>query len=110
MVGQLPAMWPLLVNWPPIGQRRVGLWVRRRVLCTPHMNSCLWVNSMLVSDECFLCKVKSAPSSAARARRAPCLVVCERGAVCVCVCVCVFGVVCVCVCFQVGVSVGYGFP
>jgi hypothetical protein len=49
MVGQLPAMWPLLVNWPHMGQRKVGLWVRRRVLCTPHMNYCLWVNCMLVS-------------------------------------------------------------
>jgi hypothetical protein len=36
IVGQLPAMWPLLVNWPHIRQRKVGLWVRRRVLFTPH--------------------------------------------------------------------------
>ena len=35
----------------------------------------------------FLWREKSAPSSAARARRAPCLDVCERG-MCVCVCVC----------------------
>jgi hypothetical protein len=35
----------------------------------------------------FLWKEKSAPSSAARARRAPCLEVCERG-VCVCVWCC----------------------
>jgi hypothetical protein len=44
-----------------------------------HMNSCLWVNLMLVTVVCFLWKVKSAPSSAARARRTPCLDVCERG-------------------------------
>jgi hypothetical protein len=43
------------------------------------MNSCLWVNWVLVSDVSFLWKVKSAPSAAARARRAPCLDVCERG-------------------------------
>ena len=49
MVGQLPAMWLLLVNWTHMGQRRVGLCVRRRVLWTPPMNSCLWVNWMLVS-------------------------------------------------------------
>jgi hypothetical protein len=58
---------------------------------------------MLVSVVCFLWNVKSAPSSAARARRAPCLEVCERG-------VSVFGVVCVCVCFEVGVYIGYGLP
>jgi hypothetical protein len=81
--GQLRARWPLLVNWPHMGQRRVGLCERRRVLCTPHMNSCLCVNCTLVSDVCFLWRVKSAPSAAARARRAPCLVVCERD-VCVC--------------------------
>jgi hypothetical protein len=34
---------------------------------------------MLVSVVCFLWNVKSAPSSAARARRATCLEVCERG-------------------------------
>jgi hypothetical protein len=105
MVGQLPAMWPLLVNWPHMGQRRVGLCASRRMLWTPHMNSCLWVNWMLVSVVCFLWKVKSAPSSAARARRAPCLEVCERG-----VCVCVFGAVGVSASFEVGVFVGYGFP
>jgi hypothetical protein len=44
-----------------------------------HINSCLWVNYMLLSVKRFLWKVKSAPSSAARARRAPCLDVCERG-------------------------------
>jgi t-SNARE complex subunit (syntaxin) len=55
---------------------------------------------LLVSElnvgECgvFLWNVKSAPSSAARARRAPCLVVCE---VCVCVCVCVCVWCCMCV-------------
>jgi hypothetical protein len=69
------------------------------------MNSCLWVNWVLVSDVCFLWKEKSAPSSAARARRAPCLDVCERA-----VCVCVFGAVGVGISFEVGVSVGYGFP
>ena len=83
MAGQLPAMWPLLVNWPHMGQRRVGFCVKRRVLWTPHINSCLWVNWIFVSVVCFLWKEKSAPSFAARARRAPCLVVCERG-VCVC--------------------------
>jgi hypothetical protein len=49
------------------------------VLCTPHMNSCLCVNWTLVSGVCFLWKVKSTPSAAARVRRAPCLVVCARG-------------------------------
>jgi hypothetical protein len=53
MVGQLPAMWPLLVNWPHMGHRMVGLCVRRRVLWTPHMNSCLCVNCMLVSVVCL---------------------------------------------------------
>jgi hypothetical protein len=113
MVGQLPAMWPLLVSWPHMGLRRVGLWVRRRVLCTPHIYSCLWVNWVLVSVFFFLWNVKSAPSSVARATRAPCLEVCERCVcmcVCVCVCVCVSGAVCVCVCFDVGVFVGYGLP
>ena len=61
------------------GAAHGGVVGERRVLCTPHMNSCLWVNWMLVSVVCFLWKVKSAPSSAARARRAPCLDVCERG-------------------------------
>jgi hypothetical protein len=38
---------------------------------------------------CFLWKVKSAPFAAARARRAPCLVDCERGVwVCLVVYVC----------------------
>jgi hypothetical protein len=46
------------------------------------MNSCLCVNWVLVSDVCFLWKVKFAPSAAVRARRAPGLEVCERG-VCV---------------------------
>ena len=109
MVGQLPAMWPLLVNCPHMGQLRVGLCMRRRVLWTPYMNSCLCVNCVLVSVVCLLRKVKSAPSSAARARRAPCLDVCER-CVCVCVCVCVFNAVGVRVSFKVGVYVGYGFP
>ena len=67
------------------------------------MNSCSCVNWIFVRVECFLWKEKSAPSSAARTRRAPCLVVCERG-------VCVFGAVGVCVGFEVGVYVGYGFP
>ena len=53
------------------------------------MNSCLWVNCVLVSVECFLWKVKSAPSAAARASRAPCLDDCERGvSVCLQLCVC----------------------
>jgi hypothetical protein len=43
------------------------------------VNSCLSVIRTLVRDECFLWKVRSAPSVAARARRAPCMVVCERG-------------------------------
>jgi hypothetical protein len=60
----------------------VGLCAIRRVLCTPHMNFCLCVNWTWMSDVWFLWKVKSAPSAVARARRAPCLVVCERG-VCV---------------------------
>ena len=51
----------------------------------------------------FFGNVKSAPSSAARARRAPCLVVCERG-------VCVFAAVGVCVGFEVCVYVWYGCP
>ena len=67
------------------------------------------MNWVLLSVVCLiLWNVKSAPSSAARARRAPCLVVCERVCVCVCVCVCVFGAVGVCVSFEVGVSIGYG--
>jgi hypothetical protein len=60
-------------------------------------------NWTLVSDVCFLWKVKSAPSSAARARRAPCLVVSEWG-------VCLFGDVCVCIGFEVAVCAGFGFP
>jgi hypothetical protein len=95
-------MWPLLVNWPHKRQRRVGLCERRRVFCTPHMNSCLCVNWTWASDVWFLwTKVKSAPSAVARARRAPSLVVSERG-------VCVVGALCVRVSFEVGVSVGYG--
>jgi hypothetical protein len=47
------------------------------------MNSCLCVNWICVREECFLWYEKSAPSFAARARRAPCLVVSDRG-VCVC--------------------------
>jgi hypothetical protein len=46
---------------------------------------------MLVSVVCFLWSEMSAPSYTARARRAPCLVVCERG---VCVCVCLVMIVC----------------
>jgi hypothetical protein len=52
--GQLPAMWPLLVNRPHMGQRKAGLCERGRVSCTPHMNYCLCVNWTLVSDVCFL--------------------------------------------------------
>jgi hypothetical protein len=67
------------------------------------MNSCLCVNWTLVNDVSFLWKVKSAPSAAARARKAPCLVVCERG-----VWVCLVMYVCASV-FEVGVPVGRGF-
>jgi hypothetical protein len=52
------------------------------------VNSCLCVNCKLVSVVWFLWKVQSAPSAAARARRAPCLDVCQRG-VCVCLMLCV---------------------
>jgi hypothetical protein len=52
---------------------------------------------MLVSVVCLLWNVKSAPSSAARARRAPCLDFRERG---VCVCLCLVMCVCVCVCVR----------
>jgi hypothetical protein len=70
-------------------------------VCAPH--DFLLVNELDVGECCvFLWNVKSAPFSAAWARRAPYLVVCERG-------VCVLGVVCVCVCFEVGVPIGYGF-
>jgi hypothetical protein len=52
--GQFPAMWPLLINWPHVRHRMVGLCERMRVLCTPHMSSCLCVNWTWVSDEWFL--------------------------------------------------------
>jgi hypothetical protein len=48
-----------------MGQRITeGFYVRGRVLCTPHMNSCLCVNWMLVSEMCFFCTEKTTPSSA----------------------------------------------
>jgi hypothetical protein len=103
MVGQLPAMWPLLVNWPHMGQRKVRLWVRRRVLCTPHMNSCLWVNWVWVSEVFFVeCEV----GAVLRGAGEECSVFggVSEG------CVCVFGAVRVCVCFEVGISIGYGLP
>jgi hypothetical protein len=94
---------------PMVGQRtrriRPNGWVvgeEAGVVDGPH--EFLLVSALDVGEGCvcFLWNVKSAPSSAARARKAPCLVVCERG-------VCVFGDVYVCVCFEVGVSDGYGF-
>jgi hypothetical protein len=53
--------------------------VKRRVLCAPHTDSCLGVNSILVSELCFMWYEKSAPSAAARPRRATCLVVVTSG-------------------------------
>ena len=48
------------------------------VVNAPH--GFLLVGELDVGEGCvFLWKVKSAPSSAARARRAPCLDICERG-------------------------------
>jgi hypothetical protein len=48
------------------------------VVNSPH--EILLVGELDVGECCvFLWKVKSAPSSAAQARRAPCLDVCERG-------------------------------
>jgi hypothetical protein len=48
------------------------------VVDSPHES--LLVGELDVGECCvFLWKVKSAPSSAARARRAPCLDVCEKG-------------------------------
>jgi hypothetical protein len=48
------------------------------VVDSPH--EFLLVSELDVGERCvFLWKVKSAPSSAARARRAPCLDVSERG-------------------------------
>jgi hypothetical protein len=80
------------------------------VVDSPH--EFLLVGELDVGEYCFfLWKEKSAPFSAARARRAPCLDVCERCVcVCVCACVCVFGAVGVSVSFEVGVSAGYVFP
>jgi hypothetical protein len=52
------------------------VWEEAGVVYFPHE---LCVNCILVSDVCFLWKVKSAPSAAARARLAPCSLVCERG-------------------------------
>ena len=53
------------------------------VVYAPH--EFLLVSELDVGEGCvFLWNMKSAPSSTARPRRAPCLVVCERG-VCVCV-------------------------
>jgi hypothetical protein len=72
------------------------------VLCTPHMMSCFCVRWILVSDVWCLWKVKSTPSAAAQERRAPSLVVCERG---VWVCLVLY----VCVGFEVSVPVGCGF-
>jgi hypothetical protein len=37
-----------------MGQRMVGLCEKRRVLRTPHMNSCLCMNYTLVSECCVL--------------------------------------------------------
>jgi hypothetical protein len=59
---------------------------------------------MLVSDLCLFVEREVGAGPAARARRVPCLDVCERGGVCV------FGAVGVGIRFEVGVSVGYGFP
>jgi hypothetical protein len=80
---QLPAMWPLLVNCPHMEQRGVGLCARRRVLWTPQMSFCLCVNKMWVREVYLLWNEKSAPSEAALASRAQCLVVLEKGNSCV---------------------------
>jgi hypothetical protein len=61
------------------GQRRVGLCARRRVLCTPNMNSYTSVNWILVREVWVLWNKKSALLEVARAMRAPCLVVHENG-------------------------------
>jgi hypothetical protein len=36
MVGQLTAMWPLLVHWPHMGERKVGLCVEAGVVYAQH--------------------------------------------------------------------------
>jgi hypothetical protein len=59
------------VNCPHIGERRVRVCEKRRVLCTHHINSCLCVNLMLMWEVCFLWNEKSLPSEVAQARRAP---------------------------------------
>jgi hypothetical protein len=41
--GQLPAMWPLLVNCPQIWGLKVLFRDRGRLLWTPHMSSILWL-------------------------------------------------------------------
>jgi hypothetical protein len=58
---QLPAMWQLLANWSHTGQRKAGLCERRRVLYTPHMNSCLCVNW-----QCYVCVFVQGESSSVR--------------------------------------------
>jgi hypothetical protein len=76
---QLPAMWPLLVNCLHMGQRRVGLCAKRRVLWTPQMSCCLCVNYVCVTEMCSTWNEKTGPSEAAMPSRAPYLVVFERG-------------------------------
>jgi hypothetical protein len=69
-------------------------------MCTPHMNSYLCVNWVLVNDVCVFCKVESTTLAAARARRARSLVVREG-----CVSA-VFGTMIVFVGLMVGVFAG----
>jgi hypothetical protein len=45
------------------GATQGGLCETRRVLCTPHMSSCLCMNWTMVSDVWILWKMKSAPSA-----------------------------------------------
>jgi hypothetical protein len=86
-----------------MGQRMVGLCVRRWVLCTPHMNSCLCVNWTLVSVVCVLVEGEVRPIHSGPGQEGAVFGgLCEG-------CMCVFGVVCVCVGFEVGLYVGYGF-
>jgi hypothetical protein len=80
--------------------------VRRRVLCTPRMNSCLcvkWilVSEVCVSEVCFLCNERSAPSASARASEEDAVFsgVVDWG---------VFDVVVVGTVFEVGVAEGCG--